>query len=113
MGVGDLDGDGTEDVVWINDKGQVHYWKINDGRRIRGLDVFEPVNGPWTMIGVGDVTGDGTDDLIWQHKEGQVHAWEIRRGQRKRGFDIHIPVVHLPFVMLYTCSAKYSTSSRE
>ena len=81
-GVGDLDGDETDDILWQHQNGQVHYWPMLNGQRVDGLDIYTPVNQGWVLRGVGDVDGDGTDDIVWQHQNGQVHYWPMEFGQR-------------------------------
>ncbi len=91
-GAGDVNGDGTDDVIWQHKNGQVHYWPMNDGARQGGIDIHTPVGVDWNLSGVGDVDGNGTDDIIWQHKSGQVHYWPMSGGVRQGGRNIHTPV---------------------
>ena len=44
-GVGDINGDGTDDVVWQHNSGQVHYWPMNNGSRTGGINIENPVSG--------------------------------------------------------------------
>ncbi len=91
-GIGDVNGDGADDVVWQNRDGQVHYWPMDNGHRIGGINISTPVGPDWNLRGVGDVNGDGTDDIIWQHRNGQVHFWSMYNGQRTGGINIYTPV---------------------
>jgi hypothetical protein len=91
-GVGDVDGDGTADIVWQHITGQVHYWPMRGGQRQGGINVFTPVGNDWALRGVGDVDGDGTADIVWQHITGQVHYWPMRAGQRQGGINLFTPV---------------------
>jgi hypothetical protein len=50
---------GTADIVWQHASGRVHYWAMQGGRRVAGIDIFNLVGGDWTLRGVGDVDGDG------------------------------------------------------
>ena len=69
--------DGSDDIVWRHDNGQLHYWAMRNGQRLSGHDISTPVDTSWTVRGVGDVSGDGTDDIVWQHSGGQVHYWAL------------------------------------
>jgi len=92
-GVGDVNGDGTDDIIWQHGNGQVHYWSMSNGQRTGGFNIHTPVSFAWHLKGVGDVNGDGTDDIIWQHNNGQVHYWPMSNGQRTGGVHIDTPVI--------------------
>ena len=36
-GIGEVDGDGTADIVLATDDGQVHYWRMLNGQRQAGI----------------------------------------------------------------------------
>ncbi|MES2673834.1 MAG: FG-GAP-like repeat-containing protein [Pseudomonadota bacterium] len=90
IGAGDLNGDGTDDIIWQHVNGTVHYWPIRNGQRLDGLNIggTGAVGADWKLIGAGDLNGDGTDDIIWQHVNGTVHYWPILNGNRQGGFNI-------------------------
>ena len=79
---------GTDDIVWQHDNGQVHYWQMQAGKRVAGIDIEAPVSSDWHLKGVGDVNGDGTDDIVWQQDNGQVHYWQMQAGKRVAGINI-------------------------
>ncbi|MEM9276246.1 MAG: hypothetical protein AAGA80_25315, partial [Cyanobacteria bacterium P01_F01_bin.143] len=54
-GVGDVNGDGTDDIIWQRRDGQVHYWPMSNGQRTGGIDIFTPVSAQWSLKGVGNV----------------------------------------------------------
>jgi hypothetical protein len=56
--VGDINADGTDDIVWQRNNGQVHYWPMRNGQRMGGINIDEPVSQQWSLKGVGDVNGD-------------------------------------------------------
>jgi hypothetical protein len=45
----------TDDIVWQNVSGQVHYWPMQNGQRQGGINIDVPVGREWTLAGVGDV----------------------------------------------------------
>ncbi len=57
-GVGDVDGDGTDDIVWRRvEDGLLHYWPIKNGKRMGGFNIGDaPVVGKnWWVSGIGNV----------------------------------------------------------
>jgi ketosteroid isomerase-like protein len=88
VGVGDIDGDGTDDIVWQHSSRQVHYWSMRGGQRQGGIDLHIPMNRDWRFAGVGDLDGDGTDDILWQHPGGQMLYWRLRGGKVAAGVEI-------------------------
>ena len=47
--VGDVDGDGTADIVWQHISGQVHYWPMRAGQRQGGINIFTPIGNDWVL----------------------------------------------------------------
>jgi hypothetical protein len=65
-GMGDLDGNGTADVVW---------------RAIGSSAVLATIPPDWVIGGVGDLDGNGTADVLWRHpSSGTVAAWYMTIG---------------------------------
>ncbi|MCX7514044.1 reprolysin-like metallopeptidase [Frateuria hangzhouensis] len=61
---GDLDGNGSADLVWTSSARDLFFW-MNDG-----ANSYQSLAGPsyaagWTLVGTGDLNGDGKDDLVW------------------------------------------------
>ncbi len=81
---GDIDRDGTDDLIWWNQSdGAVNWWPMIDGQWNGGggtIGTVHPSSG-WDLRGVGDVTGDGYANLIWRHSSGAVHFWVANNGQ--------------------------------
>ncbi len=73
--VGDLDGDGTSDIVWRNEStGETALWLLSEGIYLRGaVVVADPA---WRVTHVGDFDGDGTTDLVWHNAiDGRTLLW--------------------------------------
>ena len=89
IGTGDLNGDGTDDILWQHVDGTVHGWQIGNGNRLAGFNIgLRPIAPEWRLIGAGDLNGDGTDDLLWQHSDGTVRYWPMKNGNPRRGINI-------------------------
>ena len=69
--VGDIDGDGHEDLLWRSDTtGDVIAWFMN-GPTIAGAGSISPARGSdvnWRLVGLGDFDGDGKPDLVWRNQ---------------------------------------------
>jgi len=77
-GVGDLNGDGTDDLVWRNTAtGDVAVWLGNGVNAPTTTGVIAGgVPLEWVIAGVGDLNGDGKDDLVWRNTAtGDVAVW--------------------------------------
>ena len=88
--VGDLDGDGTSDIVWHNAlKGNsIDAWKIANGQWAGSVDVGPHPLG-WQPAGFGDLNGDGTNDLLWHNPTtGSVDLWKLVNGQWAGSVDV-------------------------
>ena len=83
-GGGDIDGDGTEELLWQNLlTGEVGYWEMSGGD-FASSSMFSPVLPPdsgWILAGAGDIDGDSTEELLWQNLlTGEVGYWEMSGG---------------------------------
>lgn len=83
----------TDDLIFINTTGQLHFWEMEGGNRITGQHFASPIDrAAWEVKGSGDVDGDGQDDIIFQRNDGQVHYWKMNGSTRIAGYNIHTPV---------------------
>jgi hypothetical protein len=76
-GVGDLDGDGKDDLLWRNPTVDRLVAWLMDGVVRREARVFEP-DGllSWRVAALMDMDADGTTDIVWQHDDpDRVAAW--------------------------------------
>jgi uncharacterized repeat protein (TIGR01451 family) len=77
--IGDVNGDGKDDVISQQVNGDVDLWLMDGGY---SGEVHAKV-GPfawgalagWHVKGSGDFNGDGNADIIWQHDNGQAAMW--------------------------------------
>ena len=77
-GVGDFNGDGRSDILWINDAGMVADWlgTATGGFAGNGANSANTVAADWDVAGVGDFNGDGRSDVLWRNTAtGQVMDW--------------------------------------
>ena len=82
-GIGDLDGNGTADVVWRHvPSGLVAAWYMTPGTGAVGPSlVLDTITPDWVIGGVGDIDGNGTADVVWRHPTtGTVAAWLMTPG---------------------------------
>ena len=80
-GTGDIDGDGTEDLVWHNSSsGRVVIWFLDpDGVFNRSQQVVDAnLATSWSIQGVEDMNGDTYPDLVWHNSStGRAKIWSI------------------------------------
>lgn len=64
FGIGDMDGDGFDDLFWrLATTGDVAVWRMSGGTRLGGYGF--PGSTSWKPIQVADFTGDGRVDIVW------------------------------------------------
>jgi hypothetical protein len=81
-GVGDLNGDTHQDIVWRHTaEGWLAVWFLQNNLVIgtQSLSINRLADLTWRLGGVGDVNADGFDDLVWQHNAtGRIAVWYMR-----------------------------------
>lgn len=78
VGIGQVDGEADEDIVFVSLSGQVHYWAIDGGTRMAGTDIEAIDPTAWEVVGVGDIRGTGQASIVFRHRStGTPHAWHM------------------------------------
>lgn len=73
-GIGDFNGDGTDDILWIDGSGDVGIWFMrNSGVQSAAAIATVPLG--WSIVGVGDFDGNGTSDILWRDTAGDMGVW--------------------------------------
>ena len=71
--LGDLNGDGKDDVLLRHEDGRWFYYPMDGRRHItsqRGLaNLTRKLD--WQVAGIGDLNGDGKDDVLLRHTDGR------------------------------------------
>ena len=64
LGTGDFDGDGLDDILWVNDVNQIGNWLGGEDGRFVITDHLLSVPSSFSVKGIGDFDGDGKDELL-------------------------------------------------
>ena len=72
-GIGDLNGDGRDDVLLRHEDGRWYYYPMNGRRHIVSQRGYADLtrNRAWQFAGIGDLNGDGRDDVLLRHEDGR------------------------------------------
>jgi hypothetical protein len=78
--VGDLDGDGYDEILWYAPGTTTDYlWNFTSGSTVQSVPYT--ANGNYARPTVGDFTGDGVDDVLWYAPgPAQDYLWEFNSG---------------------------------
>lgn len=75
-GVGDFNGNGTDDILYRQDTGALVMWSMNGGTASPGGALPLPLE--WHMHTVADFNGDGTDDLLLRNANTDaLLVWQV------------------------------------
>ena len=76
VGVGDLNGDAQQDLVFQHTDGTLAVWLLNGTTLTQSLLVNPANPGPgWRLVSVADRNSDGKADLIFQHTNLDLAVW--------------------------------------
>ena len=97
-GTGDLNGDGSPDIVWRHANGAVAAWFLQNNlvTQTSLLSIPAVPDLGWRLAGVGDTDGDKRADLVWQHTNGSLGIWFMNGMQVTRTSLLGIPRVSDP-----------------
>jgi hypothetical protein len=96
VATGDLNHDGTADIVWHNSQdNETQVWFMDpahDGSQIKqradvvdenGNPIF--IGAPWSIAGSGDIDGDGHADIVWHNSQtNETQIWFMNGNQIAR-----------------------------
>ena len=86
-GIGDLDGDGKDDILWRNrHNGLVSAWLMDGLARGGGGALHAGINTNWFVGAMRDLDGDGKTDIVWRNRfSGDVNGWIMDTFTRTQG----------------------------
>ena len=74
-GVGDMNGDGRDDLIWRDGDGSVIVWYMEaSGHDYTSQWLYSGAIPGWSIRGLGDFNGDGNCDILWMGEYGDDGA---------------------------------------
>jgi FG-GAP-like repeat len=74
--VGDFDGDGKSDIVWLSSGNTPTVWLMN-GTTVKSATALASPPSSWRIVATGDFYGNGDSDILWQNSNAQPSIWEM------------------------------------
>jgi hypothetical protein len=76
--IADHTGDGTADLLWINNSGNAALWTMNSGNLTSASVTSGHMGAEWSGFSTAaDFNHDGKADMLWTNAKGQVAIWEM------------------------------------
>lgn len=77
LGTGDFNGDGTQDILWLNrSTNEMVIWFMTGSTLAYSMPVGVVPGGEWEVEGIGDFNGDGFADILWRlTTTGSLYVW--------------------------------------
>ncbi len=85
--IADLDGNGTDDLVWQDQIGNLYLWEMAGLAPSAYLSLGN-VGTWWSLIGAADLSGDGKADLVFRGQDGTLWTWQMNGAQITGGGGI-------------------------
>ena len=77
-GLGDLNGDGNDDILLRHRDGRWHHYPMDGSGPIRGGGRLALTsNLAWQFVALGDINGDGSDDILLRHVNGRWRYYAV------------------------------------
>jgi hypothetical protein len=77
-GIGDFDGNGSSDILWRDNLGNVAIWLMQESTQsitILSTAGLGNIGLNWTIVQTGDYNGAGMADILWMDNLGNVATW--------------------------------------
>jgi ELWxxDGT repeat protein len=88
-GVGDFDGDGTDDILWREVAGYNHMFTKFDAATGTVAESAVPGLGiDWKVAGIADFDGDGKADIFWRNINGANAIWLMNGPKVKQVLNV-------------------------
>jgi hypothetical protein len=76
--VGDFDGNGVGDILWLSDVNEISLWLFEGGFQWTSPSVNLDLGAGWSLAAAADLDGDGRSDIISRHTDGAVRVWRMQ-----------------------------------
>ncbi len=89
VAVADFNGDGQNDIFFLNDAGHMAIWYMNGTTYLTGGGLnIAPLATIWRIVGSYDYDADGKTDLLLEDTGGNLVVWLMNGVERNGGFAL-------------------------